>query len=52
MSSQALIKRLGFRYIGTQIAEFRKDGIWYDHWLYEMLDREFEEQAGVKHPSP
>jgi [ribosomal protein S5]-alanine N-acetyltransferase len=43
MASQALIKRLGFRYVGTQIAEFRKDGVWYDHWLYEMLDREFEQ---------
>ena len=43
MSSQALIKRMGFRYVGTQIADFRKEGIWYDHWLYEMLDREFEE---------
>lgn len=42
MASQALIKRLGFRHIGTQIAEFRKDGVWYDHWLYEMLDREFD----------
>lgn len=41
MASQALIKRLGFRFVGTQVSEFRKDGIWYDHLLYEMLDREF-----------
>lgn len=41
MSSQALIDRLGFRYIGTQKAEFCKDGVWYDHWLYEMLSSEW-----------
>jgi RimJ/RimL family protein N-acetyltransferase len=47
MSSQALIKRLGFRYIGTQKAEFRKNGVWYDHWLYEMLDSEWGESPGI-----
>ena len=38
--SKALIERLGFRLIGTQRAEFEKQGVWYDHVLYEMLAHE------------
>lgn len=37
MASRSLIQRLGFRHIGVQRAEFQKDGMWFDHWLYEML---------------
>lgn len=42
-ASENLIKRLGFRYVGEQRAEFQKAGIWYDHKLYEMLEVEFAE---------
>ncbi|MBL8203419.1 MAG: GNAT family N-acetyltransferase [Blastocatellia bacterium] len=40
-ASQRLIQRCGFRYVGEQIEEFQKDGIWHSHHLYELLDREF-----------
>ncbi len=40
IDSEGLIKRLGFRYIGKQKKEFKKNGIWYDHYLYELLDEE------------
>jgi ribosomal-protein-alanine N-acetyltransferase len=40
-ASQALIERLGFRHVGIQRQEFCKDGVWHDHHLYEMLDKEF-----------
>ncbi len=35
--SRKVIERLGFRYIGTQVSEFKKGDIWYDHLLYERL---------------
>ena len=41
IASERLIKRLGFRYIGEQIKEFQKKDLWYNHKLYELLDREF-----------
>ena len=41
VASEKLIKRLGFRYIGEQIEEFQKDGVWYNHKNYEILDGEF-----------
>lgn len=40
-ASESLIKRLGFRYVGEQIEEFQKKGVWYNHKNYELLDREF-----------
>lgn len=50
-ASKSLIKRLGFRYVGEQIEEFQKKGVWYNHKNYELLDREFlatisKDQAG------
>ena len=42
-ASENLIKRLGFRYVGEQLAEFQKAGVWYDHKLYELLEVEFAE---------
>jgi RimJ/RimL family protein N-acetyltransferase len=47
-ASRALIQRLGFRHVGIQRQEFSKDGVWHDHYLYEMLDEEFvdREQDG------
>lgn len=39
-ASRALIRRLGFRYVGTQREEFQKEGIWHDHVMYELLDHE------------
>ena len=36
-ASRALIRRLGFRHVGIQRQEFRKEGVWHDHWLYELL---------------
>jgi RimJ/RimL family protein N-acetyltransferase len=41
LASRALIRRLGFRYVGEQRQEFRKEGIWYDHHLYELLDQDY-----------
>jgi RimJ/RimL family protein N-acetyltransferase len=40
-ASENLIKRLGFRYVGEQIEEFQKDGVWHNHKLYELLASEF-----------
>ena len=40
--SEQLIKRLGFRYIGEQLEEFQKDGVWHNHKNYELLKREFD----------
>ncbi|MCU1268256.1 MAG: acetyltransferase [Acidobacteria bacterium] len=47
-ASGNLIKRLGFRYVGEQIEEFQKHGVWYNHKNYELLEREFlaGDQAG------
>lgn len=46
-ASGNLIKRLGFRYVGEQIEEFQKNGVWYNHKNYELLDREFLEASTV-----
>ena len=46
-ASENLIKRLGFRYIGEQIDEFRKDGVWHTHKLYELLAQDYF--AAMKH---
>jgi RimJ/RimL family protein N-acetyltransferase len=40
-ASQALIRRLGFRYIGEQVEDFMKDGVWYDQKLYELIARDY-----------
>ena len=40
-ASERLIKRLGFRYVGEQVEEFQKQGVWHSHKNYELLDREF-----------
>lgn len=40
-ASEKLIKRLGFRYIGEQLEEFQKNGVWHNHKNYELLDNEF-----------
>ena len=50
--SKALIFRLGFRHIGTQRREFEKQGIWYDHVLYEMLAEERPASFGQRSPHP
>ena len=47
-ASRALILRLGFRHVGIQRAEFRKEGVWHDHWLYELLANEFVTQTGTE----
>ena len=39
-SSENLINRLGFRYIGEQIEDFQKNGVWYTHKLYELLEKD------------
>jgi RimJ/RimL family protein N-acetyltransferase len=41
--SENLIKRLKFRYIGEQIEEYRKKGVWYNQKNYEILEKEFSE---------
>lgn len=45
-ASGNLIKRLGFRYVGEQLEEFQKDGVWHNHRNYELLAREFQAAAG------
>ena len=41
IASEHLIKRLGFRYIGEQIEEYKKNGIWYNQKNYELIEKEF-----------
>jgi RimJ/RimL family protein N-acetyltransferase len=40
-ASETLIKRWKFRYIGEEREAFRKHGKWYNHKLYELLDRDY-----------
>lgn len=40
-ASCALIRRLGFRYVGTQLEEFNKASVWHDHVTYELLAKEY-----------
>lgn len=40
-ASENVIKRLGFRYIGEQLAEYNKEGNWYNQKNYELLETEF-----------
>ena len=37
-SSKRLIKRWNFKYIGTEREAFNKNGQWFDHNLYELLE--------------
>jgi len=46
-ASRALIERLGFRHVGIQREEFRKAGVWHDHWLYELLATEHAAMANA-----
>jgi [ribosomal protein S5]-alanine N-acetyltransferase len=39
-ASGNLIKRLGFRYIGEQIEEYNKNGVWYNQKNYEVIEKE------------
>lgn len=48
LASENLIRRLGFRYVGEQLEEFQKDGVWHNHKLYELLESEFQ---STPHPS-
>jgi [ribosomal protein S5]-alanine N-acetyltransferase len=48
LASENLIKRLGFRYVGEQVEEFQKDGVWYNHKLYELLRSEV---PSANHPA-
>jgi RimJ/RimL family protein N-acetyltransferase len=47
-ASENLIKRLGFRYVGEQLEEFQKDGVWHNHKSYELLEREFQRALETK----
>jgi [ribosomal protein S5]-alanine N-acetyltransferase len=40
-ASENIIIRLGFRFIGEQQKEFKKNGIWHNHKIYEILETEF-----------
>jgi RimJ/RimL family protein N-acetyltransferase len=40
--SEKLIKRWNFRYIGEESEAFKKNGTWYNHRLYELLNRNHE----------
>lgn len=48
LASENLIRRLGFRYVGEQLEEFQKDGVWHNHKLYKLLESEFQ---STPHPS-
>lgn len=37
-ASGNLIKRLGFKYIGEEREAFQKNGVWYNHKLYDLLE--------------
>lgn len=37
-SSEKLIKRLGFRFIGEEKHAFKKEEIWHNHKLYELIN--------------
>ncbi len=39
--SENVINRLKFRYIGEQIEEYAKNGVWYNQKNYEILEKEF-----------
>jgi RimJ/RimL family protein N-acetyltransferase len=43
IASEKLIRRLGFRYIGEQLEEYQKNGIWHNQKNYEILNKEFHE---------
>ena len=45
-ASRRVIERAGFRFVGVQVEEFQKDGVWHDHRLYELLASEYEGAAG------
>jgi ribosomal-protein-alanine N-acetyltransferase len=40
-ASEKLIKRLGFRFVGEQIEEYQKNGIWYNQKNYELIEKEY-----------
>lgn len=48
VASRGLILRLGFRHVGVQRLEFRKSGVWHDHWLYELLADEYAAPTGTE----
>ncbi len=39
-ASEALIKKLNFRYIGEEQEAFQKNGAWLNHKLYELLEKD------------
>jgi len=39
--SKKVIKRLGFRCVGEEKEHYFRDGIWHDHFLYELLLQDF-----------
>jgi RimJ/RimL family protein N-acetyltransferase len=39
-ASEALIKKLNFHYIGEEREAFQKNGIWLNHSLYELLEKD------------
>jgi len=41
-SSEKLIKKLGFQYIGEEHDAFQKQGIWHNHKLYERINPNHE----------
>jgi [ribosomal protein S5]-alanine N-acetyltransferase len=50
-ASRALIQRLGFRYVGTQVEEFNRASVWHDHMMYELLEKEYA-TLGLNSPGP
>jgi RimJ/RimL family protein N-acetyltransferase len=42
-SSKRLIERWNFKYIGTEREAFKKNRRWFDHLLYELLEKDLKE---------
>ncbi len=40
-ASEQLINRWNFKYIGEEREAFQKNGIWYNHKLYELLGKDY-----------
>lgn len=40
-ASEKLIKKWNFRYIGEEREAFKKNGHWYNHKLYELLEKDY-----------
>jgi len=47
-ASENVIRRLDFRFVGEQHKEFRKNGIWHNQKLYELIETEYCRISALK----